>query len=92
MIASWFGCGRRPDRHDGKFDGYDTASVRSAVEKPHLQPAIEGRDQKSTLQKAARLSPRRGLQHIVPEEDGLGPLSRPDPNPTDHQRTPGGPE
>ena len=31
MIASWFGCGRRPDKHNGKSDGYAAASVRSTA-------------------------------------------------------------
>ena len=36
MIASWFGCGRPPDSHNEKFDGYATASIRSAARNSRL--------------------------------------------------------
>ena len=41
MIASWFGCGRRPGSHNGKFDGYTAASVRPAAKKSRLTAAAK---------------------------------------------------
>ena len=41
MIASWFGCGRRPDNHNGKSDGYAVASIRSAAKNSRLTAAAK---------------------------------------------------
>ena len=41
MIASWFGCGRRSDNHNGKSDGYAAASIRSAATKSRLTAAAK---------------------------------------------------
>ena len=41
MIASWFGCGRPPNNHNGKSDRYAAASIRSAARNSHLTAAAK---------------------------------------------------
>ena len=41
MIASWFGCGRRPDNHNGKPGEYAAASIKSAARNSRLTAAAK---------------------------------------------------